>query len=242
MTKPAKINFTTIDKIVKLENCVSTKEQIQITKEIVKEGKVGQQALLKLLIYRRIEQKIKISYLDGIIFEALQSTNILSIKEQLDKFFDQGLIILGTDLKYNYQPLQQLLISQKFQEADRLTQAMLCKLAGLNENNKRNWLYFTDISLIPCKDLYTIDILWKIYSQGKFGFSIQRQIWLANNCDWEKLWHKIGWKNKETPCRYPNEFIWNISAPNGHLPLFNQLRGVQVLSALFQHIVWDQSA
>lgn len=239
MTKQAKINFIRTDKIVKLENSRSIKEQIQITKEIAKEGEDGQQALLKLLVHRRIEKQIEISYLDGVVFETLRSTNISSIKEQLHKFFDQGLIKLDANLKYDYQPLQEVLIYQEFQEADKLTQIMLCKLAGLNENSKRNWLYFTDISLLPSKDLHVIDMLWRIYSRGKFGFSIQRQIWLTNNCNWETLWHKIGWKNQGTPCRYPNEFIWDTSAPNGHLPLFNQLRGVQVLSALFRHIAWD---
>nr|YP_010502356.1 Ycf53 [Grateloupia turuturu]UXC96769.1 Ycf53 [Grateloupia turuturu] len=241
MTKQAKINFITIDKIVKLENSISTKEQIKISKEIAKEGEGGQRALLKLLVHRLIEKQTEISYLDGIIFETLRLTEISYIKEELDKFFDEGLIKLDTNLNYDYQPLQKLLISQEFLEADKLTQVLLCKLAGLNENNKRNWLYFTDISLLPPKDLYIIDKLWRIYSRGKFGFSIQRQIWLTNNCNWEKLWKKIGWKNQGTPCRYPNEFIWDTSAPSGHLPLFNQLRGVQVLSALFQHIVWDQS-
>nr|YP_010985870.1 hypothetical protein RMF00_pgp149 [Grateloupia asiatica]WOL36788.1 hypothetical protein [Grateloupia asiatica] len=239
MTKQAKINFITTDKIVKLENSRSIKEQIQITQEIAKEGEDGQQALLKLLVHRRIEKQIEISYLDGLVFETLRSTNISSIKEQLHKFFDQGLIKLDANLKYDYQPLQQILIYQEFQEADKLTQIMLCKLAGLNENSKRNWLYFTDISLLPSKDLHVIDMLWRIYSRGKFGFSIQRQIWLTNNCNWETLWHKIGWKNQGTPRRYPNEFIWDTSAPKGHLPLFNQLRGVQVLSALFHHIAWD---
>nr|YP_010986071.1 hypothetical protein NDC12_pgp147 [Polyopes affinis]WOL36989.1 hypothetical protein [Polyopes affinis] len=241
MTEHKTNSLVITDKIAKLENCISTKKQLKIIEEIAKEGEIGQKALLELLINRRIVKKTEIGYLDGCIFEILQSTENIIIRENVNKSFNKGLIKLNTSLKNNYQPLQQLLICQKFQEADKLTQTMLCKLAGLDKNSKRKWLYFTDISSMPSEDLYTIDMLWRIYSRGKFGFSIQRQIWLTNNCNWEKLWNKIGWKNQGTPCRYPNEFIWDISAPNGHLPLFNQLRGVQVLSALFQHIVWNQS-
>ena len=78
-----------------------------------------------------------------------------------------------------------------------------------------------------------------MYSRGKFGFSIQRKIWLTHQCKWNLFWQTIGWTKQDIPCRYPTEFIWTIDAPKGHLPLFNQLRGVQVLSALFNHIVWQ---
>ena len=92
---------------------------------------------------------------------------------------------------------------------------------------------------MPSEDLIVIDSLWQAYSRHKFGFSKQRQIWLSTNCDWEKFWDQIGWKNNGIARRYPNEFLWDVNAPSGHLPLFNQLRGVQVLSALFNHIVWN---
>nr|YP_010952330.1 conserved hypothetical plastid protein [Gloiopeltis furcata]WMP13999.1 conserved hypothetical plastid protein [Gloiopeltis furcata] len=139
----------------------------------------------------------------------------------------------------DYKPLQKLLISKHYRQADRLTQIYLCQLAGLDEDSKRNWLYFTDIQSLPSEDLATIDMLWRLYSRNKFGFSRQRKIWLSNNCNWEKLWSRIGWKNEGVACRYPDEFMWSIDAPQGHLPLFNQLRGVQVLSALFDHTVWN---
>jgi hypothetical protein len=62
---------------------------------------------------------------------------------------------------------------------------------------------------------------------------------LYNNKNWDKFWHAIGWKINKRNIRYPQEFIWNNNAPKGHLPLFNQIRGVQVLASLFVHPAWE---
>nr|QCI09041.1 hypothetical protein [Inkyuleea mariana] len=239
MNKPINKNLTILNKIEKLEEIASIKKQLELISQIIQEGTIGEEALLNLLINRRIIRKTTLMILDGCLFEALILINHKIIKEKLSQFFPNGIIELKSSLSLNYQPLQKLLIEKQFQEADQLTQIYLCKLAGLEQNCIRNWLYFTDIALLPSEDLYIIDLLWRIYSQGKFGFSIQRKIWLANDCNWEILWNKIGWKKQGNACRYPGDFIWNINGPPGHLPLFNQLRGMQVLSALFAHIVWN---
>lgn len=236
MTKKEQDNPIILKKINSLTNNISIKKQLYLIEQMAQQGEKSQEALLELLINRRIIEKQELIDLDGILFEVLRSTNIRNIKDRLDLYFINGLVKLKPSYEEAYQPLQKLLIYKKFQEADKLTQQQLCKLAGLNINNSRNWLYFTDISLLPIEDLYIIDMLWRIYSRGKFGFSIQKKIWKANHCNWEKLWHTIGWKQSGITCRYPDEFTWNINAPNGHLPLFNQLRGVQVLFALFEHI------
>ena len=108
----------------------------------------------------------------------------------------------------------------------------------MKTNNKKNWLYFTDIQFLPKQDLFILDKLWKIYSKGKFGFSIQKKIWVYNNKKWDKFWEKINWISNGVMRRYPNDFVWTVDAPEGHLPLFNQLRGTQTLSYLFRNIQW----
>lgn len=213
----------------------TSNQQSQIVQKMISQG--SENLLLDLLVNRRILKKEQPAYLDGIIFEALgKSTNQYTINK-LNGYFCDGLIDLNSFLKLDYQPLQELLMNQNFKEADKLTQIQLCQLAGLDVN-QRKWLYFTDISNVPADDLFTVDMLWRLYSRGKFGFSVQRKIWLSNNCNWEKLWNGIGWKKEGMHCRYPDDFMWTIEAPKGHLPLFNQLRGVQVLSAVFNHIAW----
>jgi GUN4-like len=49
---------------------------------------------------------------------------------------------------------------------------------------------------------------------------------------------KIGWKKDGSFTRYPNEFIWSLDAPRGHLPLSNQLRGNKTMQAIFSHPAW----
>lgn len=229
-----------LEKTKKLQKKASERQLLMLVQDLISEGYNGEKALLELLIDRRIVNNLNISYLDSIIFELIFNSTSSDIQQELKNYFPAGLVDLPSNLMLDYQPLQNLLMIHNYQEADQLTQQKLCQLAGLDITNQRNWLYFTDITLLPSNELYNIDLLWRVYSRYKFGFSKQRQIWLSNNCNWEKFWHQIGWKLDGVPRKYPNDFLWNINAPNGHLPLFNQLRGVQVLLALFNHIAWNK--
>jgi len=74
-----------------------------------------------------------------------------------------------------------------------------------------------------------------VYSRGRFGFSVQGRLLLSCNGQWGRLWPKLGWKADGTWTRYPRSFTWSVEAPEGHLPLVNQLRGVRLMDALLQH-------
>nr|YP_010198908.1 hypothetical protein LK147_pgp183 [Hydropuntia urvillei]UAD88357.1 hypothetical protein [Hydropuntia urvillei] len=238
--KDLNYNSNILKKVASLDTNLDKTEQIQLIEQIIDSGKLGQELLLNILIDRCIVQKRKVKFLDGLIFEFLYFNSSDCIKTKLKSYFSCGLIELNSYLRLNYQPLQDLLILHSFQEADKLTQHYLCLLAKLDHAPNRNWLYFTDVFSFPSEDLYILDQLWRIYSRNKFGFSVQRKIWLSVNKDWKKFWSSIGWSKNGVLSRYPSEFLWNINAPYGHLPLFNQLRGVQVISALFNHRVWNQ--
>nr|QCI08705.1 hypothetical protein [Sphondylothamnion multifidum] len=237
-----KYNIETIyNKLIETKTNNINAETYKTIDKYFQKGSNEQQILLNLIINRLIIKQEKPLSIDGLIFDYLKQSNLNNITNQLNESFPKGIIKLTNSLKIDYNPLQTLLMNKQFKEADTITQKYLCQLAGLNQLNKRNWLYFTDISCIPSEDLFTIDLLWQIYSHGKFGFSIQRKIWIFNNNNWNKLWQQIGWINKGIMRRYPEEFIWNINAPIGHLPLFNQLRGNQVLLSLFEHPVWEKN-
>lgn len=220
-------NYTTI-----------SKDTEKIIIDILNKGIKEQQILLDFIVKRRVIEKKEINVVDGFIFIQLMEIKKQTIKTQLLKFFPKGLLTLKPSLKIDYQPLQNLLLNKNFQDADKLTQNYLCKLANITTNRKKEWLYFTDIQFLPTEDLFTLDLLWKTYSKGKFGFSVQKKIWIHNNYKWNKFLEKIGWTSTGTMNRYPQEFIWTIEAPEGHLPLFNQLRGTQTLSYLFEYIKW----
>ena len=145
---------------------------------------------------------------------------------------------LLSDVGIDYTTLQKLLAEQNFQAADKLTLQKLCELAGPSAI-QRKWVYFTEVQQFPVQDLQTINQLWLTYSDNKFGYSVQREIWLGVGKNWDKFWSKIGWKNGNIWTRYPQEFCWDLSAPKGHLPLSNQLRGVRVIASLLTHPSWN---
>jgi hypothetical protein len=146
-------------------------------------------------------------------------------------------LILRSQRGIDYTSVQQALIQHDFQQADLLTLQKLCELAGSGAA-QRQWLYFTEVDNFPSLDLQTLNELWLQYSGGKFGFAVQRELWLGVGKNWERLWPKIGWKSGNNWTRYPNGFTWSLDAPRGHLPLSNQLRGVRVMASLLNHPTW----
>ena len=134
----------------------------------------------------------------------------------------------------DYTPLQCALLREHFEEADRLTSCALRELAG-DQAVQRGYVYFSEVPPMEALDLTTIDRLWVAYSQGRFGFSVQTRLLNALDGRYERLWPRIGWKIDGVWTRYPGSFQWSMDAPEGHMPLVNQLRGVRLMDALLQH-------
>jgi hypothetical protein len=148
--------------------------------------------------------------------------------------FPGGWLLASSAQGLDYGPLQGHLLRQEFEDADRLTSAHLRQLAG-PEAERRGYVYFSEVPPIPALDLQSLDRLWLAYSLGRFGFSVQGR--LLRLCDnrWETLWPRLGWKRDGLWTRYPAAFTWSLEAPEGHMPLVNQLRGVRLMDALLQH-------
>ena len=123
---------------------------------------------------------------------------------------------------------------QEFEAADRLTSEVLRQLAG-PDAVKRGYVFYSEVASMPPVDLETLDRLWLVYSQGRFGFSVQGRLLRACGGQWERLWPRLGWKQDGRWTRYPGSFTWSLTAPDGHMPLVNQLRGVRLMDALLNH-------
>lgn len=216
-------------------NQTSDKIRLSLIDEIIKQGDNGYQFLREFLLNENTE----VTPLKGLIYQTLKETNINENQEFLQSNFPQGLVKLKSEKNIDYKELSNLLIEKKYQEADTLTRVKLCELAG-ESAIIRKWVYFTEIERMPVTDLETIDLLWQTYSEGKFGYQIQRKLWLSLGKDYIQLWTKLKWKNGNKWTKYPQEFIWSLDAPMGHLPLSNQLRGVRVIDALFNHPAWQK--
>ena len=160
------------------------------------------------------------------------------LKKHRPEFFENDIynnwFLTYSEREINFDNLQLNLLEQNFEEADRLTSSILRELAG-KVAEKRGYVFYSEVKNMSGKDLETIDRLWKIYSQGKFGFSIQAKLLKSVGKRYDLLWPRIGWKKDGVWTRYPTAFSWSLDAPDGHMPLVNQLRGVRLMDSILRH-------
>ena len=122
------------------------------------------------------------------------------------------------------QDLERYLNNQEWQEADEETTRLMLQLG---DNANKGYLNYNDLCKFPRDELRGIDELWVKYSEGKFGFSVQKKIWLdlgekLGNYDYnkfKKLGDRVGWRRKEKWLNYPEDFTFDTTAVQGHLPL-----------------------
>jgi GUN4-like/ARM-like repeat domain, GUN4-N terminal len=233
MLSPASIPGLLTELKSKLTSGVE-KTQLQAIADLAVLKQAGAEVLQDYLLSKQNQRATPI---EGKAYEILLRFDHPEVTLFLNNHFPQGVVSLDSVAAIDYTDLQKALASQQFQLADRVTMEKLCLLTGA-ASARRKWLYFTEVEQLPIADLQTINQLWLVHSEGKFGFSVQRQLWLGVQKNWDALWPKIGWRQGKKWARYPQEFIWDLSAPRGHLPLSNQLRGVQVINALLSHSAW----
>lgn len=119
-----------------------------------------------------------------------------------------------------YGNLERYLENYQWKEADYETYRLMITIAG---KKYRQW-FDRDLRDFPVKPLKTIDDLWLKYSYGKFGFSVQKEIYLQcggipdgsyDAAVWDSFCHVTGWKQN-------NQYLeakFETSAPRGHLPI-----------------------
>jgi serine/threonine protein kinase len=122
----------------------------------------------------------------------------------------------------DYINLRNLLAAKKWKEADEETRRVMLKVAGREEKGSLNE---KSIDKFPCEDLRTMDQLWVKYSNGRFGFSVQKRIYQSlggtreyNNEVWERFGDRVGWR-KKNEWLYYNELTFSEKAPEAHLPV-----------------------
>ena len=124
---------------------------------------------------------------------------------------------LPSEKGVDYTRLENLLKAEKWKEADEETLEVMLKVAG---REKEGWLDYESIDNFPCADLRTIDQLWVKYSNGRFGFSLQKRIWESVGEDYEKFGDRVGWRKKDNKeWLYYKKLTFSLEAPQGHLPV-----------------------
>lgn len=118
-----------------------------------------------------------------------------------------------------YTQLEEHLEAGEWREADRETYEVMLKVSGVRK------LESEDLKNFSCPDLQEIDRLWVKYSQGRFGFSVQKRIWkdawlkalLKGDRAEDFLEDSVGWRENGRTKRL-NEINFGLEAPPGHLP------------------------
>ena len=169
----------------------------------------------------------------GLLIELLLSCDD-DLAQAFRRRHPDGWLAVTSARGIDYGPLQRALMDQQLEQADRLTSEHLRQLAG-EAAVKRGYVYYSEVPPMPAVDLESLDRLWVVYSRGRFGFSVQIRLLRSLGGRWDQLWPRLGWKQGGVWTRYPVAFTWSQEAPEGHLPLVNQLRGVRLMDALLSH-------
>ncbi|GAB4818043.1 hypothetical protein N2152v2_005089 [Parachlorella kessleri] len=145
-------------------------------------------------------------------------------------------VALESEAGVDYTKLRDLLKEGQWREAEDEQRAKLIEAAGAAAQ-KRGWVYFSEVSSIPAADMKTMDLLWRAASNGRFGYSVQRELWIQNRKMWPKFFKAIDWVQGENNVyrKWPTEFFYKEDAPKGHLPLTNALRGTRLFEAILEH-------
>ncbi|MBE9040978.1 GUN4 domain-containing protein, partial [Oscillatoriales cyanobacterium LEGE 11467] len=118
------------------------------------------------------------------------------------------------DMGVDYRKLRDLLAAQNYKEADGETRHLMVSIIRVMERDYDSTQTFEQF---PCTDLRTIDRLWVQYSEGRFGFSIQKPIYDEVGQSYEALGDRVGWRQEGEWLNY-HELTFNGTAPSGHLP------------------------
>lgn len=123
---------------------------------------------------------------------------------------------LGSEKGIDYSKLRYLLAAQNWEEADKETYEVMIKAVGKKSGNYFNFT-IDELLNFPCQDLRTIDQLWVNYSNGRFGFSVQKEIYLSVGGEfssdeydflaWNMFVQDVGWYD-----------VHKNQIPRGHLP------------------------
>lgn len=130
----------------------------------------------------------------------------------------------NNDQKVDYEKLEDLLSNNRLKEADFETASLLNKLAGSSKLNPKN------IIKIPTTELQKIDVMWRKYTQERFSFSRQMQLYQGkggnlastefNDKTWENLAYSLDWMHgsKIRFLKKISQITFSESATPGHLP------------------------
>lgn len=176
----------------------------------------------------------------------VQQALINEISKPLD-ILDEPLFHAARERQPRYFKLAYYLKTEQWREADYETYRVM---RHIGDRAQKGYLSVEDIQTFPCKDLRIVDKLWLEYSGGKFGFSVQKQIYVEcgatlngkypGDMIWNDFVDRVGWRKSGNYVNYENlqanphnspvgEFPWEF--PLGLGLWLGLVRGVSLLSS-----------
>jgi hypothetical protein len=138
-------------------------------------------------------------------------------------------LIVDHRLQPRYYKLGYYLQQQQWRKADIETYYVMLEVANCTQ---KRYLDVDDIAQFPCIDLRIIDRLWTSYSKtpdhpnGKWGFSVQKQIWQdcgspkEYNKQWEDFGDRVGWRKDGDWVNYDNLTFHLLNSSRGEFTWF----------------------
>ncbi len=125
-------------------------------------------------------------------------------------------------LNADYTELQNLLEQRNWKEADIETEKIMLKMAN---REAEGWIDANTIESLSCADLRELDQLWVKYSDGKFGVSRQKEIYLKTGnplgkfqeSTYNQFGDRIGWRKNGNWLEY-SDLTFDENAPRGQFP------------------------
>jgi GUN4-like len=134
------------------------------------------------------------------------------------RVFASGKSEVGAD----YAKLGDFLQKQDFQQANQETGRLILWLAAREKDGD---LDPASMKRLPCSDLRIIDQLWSRNSNKRFGFTVQQSIYKGLRKTYkdegernEAFGATVGWRTNEKWLNSPEDLIFELRAPLGHLP------------------------
>ena len=142
-----------------------------------------------------------------------------------------------------YSSLHSALRQKNWRDADELTKDLIFQLGGgeYSDRDETYWLGSDWTQQIPNADLQVLDLLWTTYSEGRFGFSVQKRIFLECGGQtgdrteqevWERFNAQVGWKLEDDDPRreiirllrfkVPQNQVFHRSASLGYFPCLQE--------------------
>lgn len=125
-----------------------------------------------------------------------------------------------------YQELENHLRNGQWREADEETDRLMLRIAGKEADQSLN---VEDIENFSCEDLRAIDKFWVDYSKGKFGFSVQKKVWMdcggvPGEYDYEvykKFADQVDWRRNGDWLSYDELTFLLNGSKHAHLPFLH---------------------